>query len=325
MQAGQTFLTGGLFQGNRSSLNGGGLSIYNSIDVSSTQFIGNSTNGSSEGGGAMAVSLAVTVRNSLFRLNTAVNSQGGAIWTNDALNLRDTTLTGNTATNGDGGAAWARGPATIDQSTFTDNQSGGRGGALFISSTLTLSASQLINNFANSGGGLYQAAGDGRIVNTVFARNAASGNTGMALYLAPTGTLQILFTTIAAPVLATGDAVRITSGNVEIQDTIVTSHTTGLYRLGGTVFQDYNLLFGNPNPSFGVISGGTHNASGDPRFLNPGADNYHVGLNSAALDAGTNVGVYTDIDGQTRPQGGGFDIGFDEVPVVRVHLPLILR
>jgi predicted outer membrane repeat protein len=226
---------------------------------------------------------------------------------------------------GDGGAAWARGSATIDRASFTANQSGGRGGALFISSTLTLSSSKLINNYAVTGGGLYQAAGAGRIVNTLFARNTASSNTGVALYLAPTGTLKIYFTTIGAPNLANGDAVRIASGNVEIQNTIVASHTTGLYRLGGTVFQDYNLLSGNTNPPFGVISGGTHNASGDPKFLNPGVDNYHLGLTSAAINAGTDVGVFTDYDGQPRPQGGGFDIGFDEVFVARIYLPLILR
>ena len=324
MQAGQTFLTGGIFQGNRSSLNGGGLSIYDTIDVSGTQFIDNSTNGSTEGGGAMAVSLAVTVKNSHFRLNTAANSNGGAIWTNDALNLHNTTLTGNTATLGDGGAAWSRGATTIDRADFINNQSGGRGGALFISSTVTVSASRFINNFATSGGGLYQAAGNGRIVNSLFARNAASSNTGMALYLAPTGTLQISFTTIAAPALMTGDAVRITSGNVDIQDTIVTSHTYGLYRAGGAVAEGYNLFFGAA-PIFGATSNTGPDVTGNPAFLNSNADNYHLGLSSAAIDAGTDVGIYTDIDGQTRPQGAGFDIGFDEAFATHVYLPLILR
>jgi hypothetical protein len=188
-----------------------------------------------------------------------------------------------------------------------------------------VSNSQFIHNFANAGGGLYEAGGGGRIVNSLFARNTASSNAGMALYLAPTGTLQILFTTIAAPTLVNGDAVRITSGNVEIQDTIVASHTTGLYRLGGTVFQDYNLLFGNTSPTFGVISGGTHNVSGDPKFLNPAADDYYIGLGSAAVDAGTDVGVHADIDGQSRPRGAGFDIGYDEFALFKVYLPVVLR
>jgi hypothetical protein len=37
---------------------------------------------------------------------------------------------------------------------------------------------------------------------------------------------------------------------------------------------------------------------------------------------GSNAG---DIDGQVRPQNGGFDIGYDEVWVTRLFLPLVKR
>jgi predicted outer membrane repeat protein len=320
-----------LFQNNRSQANGGGISSGSTVFVTNSQFINNKAQGDGTyGAGALAASLSVTTVNSLFTANTANTSPGGAVAVGQNLYLYATDFSGNTAVAGDGGAIFAYGSATIDQATFTANQSNARGGAAFISSTITISDSQFVNNFANSGGGLYHAAGDGRIVNSLFARNAASSNAGMALYLAPTGTLQVLFTTIAAPTLTSGEAVRITSGNVEIQDTIVTSHTTGLFRLGGTVFQDYNLLFGNTSPTFGVISGGTHNTNGDPKFLNPAADHYHIGLGSAAADAGVDVGVHTDIDGQSRPQGAGFDIGYDEMalfenPLFQIYLPVVIR
>ena len=48
----------------------------------------------------------------------------------------------------------------------------------------------------------------------------------MALYLSPTTTLQIWFTTVAAPTLSSGDAIRITSGNVDIRNTIIADHAT---------------------------------------------------------------------------------------------------
>ena len=196
---------------------------------------------------------------------------------------------------------------------------------MFISNTLTLSDSLIIDNIAHEGGGLYLATGGGQIVNTLFARNVALDNAGMAMHLLPIGTLQILYTTVGAPALTSGDAIRIDSGNITLKDTIVTNHAIGLNRLGGSVFEDYNLFFGNSIAKFGSITGGTHDVTSDPKFVDANADNYHLGTGSAAIDAGTDVGIYTDIDGQARPYNGGYDIGYDELTILRVYLPLIRR
>ncbi len=323
---GPTQVFNSLFQNNHTQANGGGISTGSSIAVIDSRFIDNTARGDgSFGAGAIGATYIITATDSEFTGNTANISPGGALMAGGGLALNRTTFTGNTATNADGGAAYSLGPAHIAHSTFRDNGSGGDGGALFISNTLTLSGSLLINNVGHEGGGLYLASGGGHIVNSLFARNIALDNAGMAMHLLPTSTLDIWFTTIAAPALTSGDAIRVDSGNVSIKDTIVTNHAIGLNRLGGNVFDDYNLFFGNSLDKFGSITGGAHDVSGDPKFVNAAGDDYHLGLSSAAIDAGTDVGVYTDFDGQTRPQGAGFDIGFDEAFAAHIYLPSILR
>ena len=314
-----------LFQDNHTQANGGGISSGGNVSISNSQFINNTAQGDGQyGGGAIAATFAIAATDSQFIGNTANTSPGGALAAGGGLNLAGATFTGNSAANGDGGAAYTLGPAVIVGSTFRDNGSGGNGGALFISNTLALTGSLVINNVAHEGGGLYLATGSGRIVNALFARNVALDNAGAAMHLLPTGTLQILHTTVGAPTLANGDAIRIDSGSVTVRDTIVTRHAIGLNRLGGAVFEDYNLFFGNSLNTFGT-SGGSHDVFGDPAFVNAAADNYHLGQNSAAIDAGVDAGVYTDIDGQARPFGAGFDIGYDEAVIYPLFLPLVLH
>jgi hypothetical protein len=60
-------------------------------------------------------------------------------------------------------------------------------------------------------------------------------------------------------------------------------------------------------------------------FVNPSVWNYHLTVGSAAIDAGVDAGVTTDIDGDTRPQGNGYDIGADEFRQWYVYLPLVMK
>jgi hypothetical protein len=197
---------------------------------------------------------------------------------------------------------------------------------LAITGTVGISQTIFLGNFADKGGGFYLYSGDGRIVNALFSRNTSSSAVGMDLYVAPSGTLNVLFSTIAAPSLSAGDALRIASGTVQVLDTIITNHATGLFRVGGSVTQDYNLFYGNTANTFGgSIGGGAHNVIANPLFVDPVLDNYHIQINSSAVNVGVDIGVLVDIDGDSRPSNNGFDIGYDEVTNTLLFLPNISR
>jgi hypothetical protein len=76
-------------------------------------------------------------------------------------------------------------------------------------------------------------------------------------------------------------------------------------------------------PSTAAAPLGLHDRIGHAGFVNPAASDYHLRFSSAAIDAGLDAGVYFDFDGDPRPLGNGFDIGFDEVNIRYLFLPLV--
>lgn len=327
--------TGGLFQGNQAAGFGGGLATYAAADLAGTHFVGNDAG--SDGGGADIFGTA-TLDGVFFQGNRAERSGGGLhVWT---AYLTGTQFLSNRSDFG--GGLTAQGAALLVDGRFQDNQAQ-LGGGLYTENALHLSETQFLGNLATVWGGgayvgagvyasnptygsAYRSVGDATLLNSLFVRNTAAIS-GTALYLSTPGTVQIFHTTIGDPLSAAGSAVTVVTGSVTIQDTIIVSHAVGVENAGGAVVQDYNLFHGNGADTQGSVSGGAHNAAGDPRFVNALLDDYHLGPGSAAVDAGINVGAMHDIDGDLRPAGGGFDIGFDErlQGARRVYLPLVDR
>jgi predicted outer membrane repeat protein len=224
-----------------------------------------------------------------------------------------------------GGGAFAS-SALLNGGSFQNDTcwtGGCRGGGLMVVNTVDLTATQFISNSsAGNGGGVH--AGNGRLVNALFARNSAAAN-GAAIFLDGVGVSTILHNTIAGPTLTSAGAIHVTAGTVGITNTLVASHSVGIVQTAGTVTEDYNLFFNTPAATLGGVTSGGHSFSGNPAFAGPVLDDYHLGAGSAAIDQGVNAGVASDVDGEPRPLYAGFVIGFDEFALRVLYLPLLRR
>lgn len=308
--AGPLLVEGGLFASNYSSGGvGGGLWATGPAVISGTIFSANRASG--QGGGA-ALTAGSQVSYGRFAGNQSLFSNGGGLYAANGTTLTNMWFDHNIAQT-DGGGVLAFGQAAVYGSRFSHNQSNNRGGALYVGSILTITHSAFTDNSGGRGGAVYHGVFTGYVENSLFARNTAS-IAGDHLFLNGSATVALRHVTAVGS--NGGTAVHVVNSSVSISNTLIASHTVGVNNLSGSVVQDYNLFFGNGADTQGVVSGGAHNASGDPRFMAPAQGNFHLGAGSAAIDTGVDAGVLTDYDGEIRPLGAGFDIGFDEANTI---------
>ena len=115
-----------------------------------------------------------------------------------------------------------------------------------------------------------------------------------------------------------------------VSNTIVVGHDAGLEidtpAPVSTLIESYNLLSNTTNYNGAVTKRGHTILNQDPLFVDAAADNFHLLLNSPAVNKGDDsVAPAVDFDGHTRPQGPHVDIGADEYLYNGLHLPVIMR
>ncbi len=277
-----------------------------------------SSNTAHMGGGLYAfLSSDATLKNNTVLNNWAADEGGGLYLLNSPSTLAGNTIFNNIVNyGGGGGLSLYHSSAILEANTITSNTAISGGGLMAqYYSDATLSDNVIRLNAAVHGGGVYLDYSNTRLANNVIADNRASQGSGMYIR---SSSPRLLHTTLArnrhgtGPVPADASAVYVElGGNAMMTNTILVSQATGINATAGaTATLDGVLWYSNTANYTGNVAV-THTITGHPRFA---ADGYHLTSRSAAIDEGVGTTLTTDIDGDVRPIGAGYDLGADEYP-----------
>lgn len=315
---------------------GGGIYISNAALTLRHSWVFSNTS-DSRGGGIYLDNSASTIEANQIFSNTAMDRGGGLYLDSSSATLNQNAITGNHAYSG-GGAYLSQSPATLQRNTVSSNEAANLGGGLFVGpSAATLDGNVITGNRSqNGGGGLDLDFSNALVMNTIVADNWAK-TLGSGINVC--GNAQLLHTTIVRNTGGDGAGIRVScsgaNATVALTNTILVGHSVGVTVTTRNTLTMESTLWGSNAWANGLNWGGNgtiitgiHNFTGDPAFINPAASNYHVSLGSAAIDKGANANITTDIDGDLRPFGSGYDLGADECTIVlnsHIYLPLTLK
>lgn len=301
------------------SLYGGGLyTMYSDATLTGNTYSGNSAGW----GGAVFLEFSpATLVSNTFTGNSCIMAGGALnVHTSNAL-IAENNISNNMADVG-GGLRLYDSAATIDNNVISANTATDFGGGLHLwISPSTLTRNTITGNSANSTAGAIEFwLSDATLINNLIADNHAS-EIGTGLYIIGESSPRLLHNTIARNVPSGGgDSSGIYVDYYQapctlwLTNTILVSHTIGISVSTDNVASLEATHWGNDIDwnGDGTIVTGTINVWGNPAFVDPDAGDYHLGSGSVAINAGVNAGVFTDIDGEPRPAGAGYDIGADE-------------
>ncbi len=271
------------------------------------------------GGAIYAKENSILELHDLMIMNNTSAVGGGGLHAAGTLTANGTQFIGNRALSAGGGASALR-AAVITGGLFQDNVSNSEGGGLVSYRTLTLTGTRFINNSsATSGGGLYSyglEAGQSRVVNALFARNTA-GSQGAAICMFSIGITglvgEIIHTTMTGHTAGTVSAIFAPNGTVSIKNSIIDGYNLGIetYSSALAAISEDNNLFNVTTPfgGSGTVTSGGHSLTGNPKFADSSADDYHLLTGSPAIDHAVDLGVTKDLDGNPRPSGAAPDMG----------------
>ena len=259
-------------------------------------------NGSASNGAGIFCDLSSpSITNCIISGNTASSKGGGIYCSSSSPSITNCTFSGNTASIGGGICCSSSSSSpSITNCTFSGNTASSNGGGIYCSSS-SITNCTISGNTASSGGGIYcSSSSSPSITNCAISGNSASSNGGgiYCYYSSP----SITNCTIS------GNTASSSGGGIYCQSSSPSITNSILY------FDSPYEIYGSPTVTYSDIMGGYEgegNIDKLPSFI--GGGDYHLEGNSPCIDAGTSEGAPdTDIDGELRPQGAGYDMGADE-------------
>jgi len=274
-------------------------------------------------GGAIRVREGrVTIQGNIFRENSSDN-YGGAIGVESGFDVQ---ILGNSFYDNEvvyGGGSISIGSSDPDNTTCVIDGNYFSGGYADYGSVISNSSSTMIvnrNTFVDTLGEsviMVSSTGPTSIISNNFIIRPAQN----AIHLMNSSSVphQIVNNTIIG---SNYGLFVYNNALVNVVNNIITGTNQSIRFTGGTLTGSNNLFYDNtsdPNPL-------TDPVYADPEFIDPLADDYHIGEDSPAVNAGTTVALDEDYDGDARPSGGGYDIGADEIEGgCLAYLPLVLK
>ncbi len=317
------------FTGN-SAVSCGALDFVNSTGQVTGCTISDNSAGAS-GGGVGSTGSDLTFENCDITENWSSSSGGGFACHSTSLTITDCEIDNNVANLHTGGGIYfyfygATPTLTVIDSSITGNTAGSYGGGIYFDSPAasSLTGCRIANNSSNAGrgGGIHWEYGPGTFTNCEITGNYSTINGG-GIYCDDADSLAITHCTIAdntadnrggglfnyySPATVIDSILWGDSATDGAEIALVTSQFTSSLDIS------YSDVEGGEAAAY-VESGctsswGDGNIDSDPLFV--GGGNYHLTDGSPCIDAGIDAGVYTDIDGDGRPEQAGYDMGSDE-------------
>jgi hypothetical protein len=287
---GQLKMNGGKIEVNDAS-RGGGLASVGGGSTSLTD-VTIDKNSANKGGGIYDYDGSLVLRRVTIDSNTAESKGGGIDNDIGAAWLKDVAVTNNHVNYGDGGGILNKNFLTMNRATFDHNVGAGGGGGLANEEgPATLTNVTFHNNFANTGGDVYNALQHGDTSGSI-----------------PVATLKNV--TIFEPgAIYFGTGIYNTNGTVKLKNTIVSTYPSETACSGTITSLGHNL----GDTGCGLKASMHDLIAVDPRldiFRNWGGftKTFYLLSDSPAIDAGTNNGCpKNDQLGLLRPQDGNND------------------
>jgi hypothetical protein len=280
--------------------NGGGIALLGGkVRIENNDILGNVANPNYEGdgGGLYANGSAATILHNRIQGNEVRGS------------------TSSTMRLGGAGVGVEGAGVTLTANQIVSNTAPAYlgGGVAWKGGLITVTANLVLSNTASWGGGIWAGNAPAVVDNNVIANNIATGH-GSAVYINSynPNTPAFRHNTIARNGGGDGSAIYVEDyGRVAFTNSIVASNKVGVGGGYGTSISLQQTLWDSNITNTVTLVNEVGHLVGAAAFAD---DGYHLTEPSAAVDAGIDAGLTSDIDGDPRPRGRAPDVGADESP-----------